>query len=63
MATAPARQLNNKVSTRFDIPSSLVLMKQVKEGKLLPILSGNAFTNNQLKRIITGMKLYIAYWS
>ena len=49
MATAPARQLNNKVCMRFDISSSLVLIKQVKEEKLLPILSVNAFTNIRLK--------------
>ena len=49
MATAPARQLNNKVCTRFDIPSSLVLIKQVKEEKMLPILSVNEFTKIRLK--------------
>ena len=49
MATAPARQLNNKVWTRFDISSSLVLNKQVKEEKMLPVLSVNEFTKIRLK--------------
>ena len=57
MATAPARQLNNKVCTRFDIPSSLVLIKQVKENKLLPILSVNALRNIRLKTYHTGNEI------
>ena len=55
MATAPARQLNNKVCRRFDIPSLLVLIKQVKE--LLPILSVNASTNIRLKTYHTGNEI------
>ena len=55
MATAPARQLNNKVCTRFDVPSSLVLVKQVvKEEKLLQILS---FANIRLKTYHTGNEI------
>ena len=57
MATAPAIQLNNKVCTRFDIPSSLVLFKQVKEEKVLPILSVNAFANIRLKKYHTGNEI------
>ena len=49
MTTAPARQLNNKVCTRFHISSSLVLNKQVKEEKMLPVLSVNEFTKIRLK--------------
>ena len=49
MATAPARQLNNKVCTRFDISSSLVLNKRVKEEKMLSVLSVNEFTKIRLK--------------
>ena len=58
MATAPARQLNNKVCTRFDVPSSLVLIKQVvKEEKLLQILSVTAFANIRLKTYHTGNEI------
>ena len=52
MATAPARQLNNKVCTRFDVPSSLVLIRQVvKEEKL------TAFANIRLKTYHTGNEI------
>ena len=54
MATAPARQLSNKVCRRFDIPSSLVLIKHDKEEKMLPILSVNEFTKIRLKTQHTG---------